>query len=112
MASKTKAETVKRALQRLNIVSASENPNAQDADLVGGIYDVLRLELQDSGIAGVEANVVPLNMFEGMAALLAGRSAGDFGLMDRAMSLEAEGWRRVNAASSIYSGHSAELNTY
>ena len=112
MTERNKAQVVKRALQRLFVVAGTEEPKAEDAQLVSDIYDVLRLELADSGIGGVEPNSVPLNLFEGVAALLAARSANDFGITESAARLEAEGWQRCNSAASFYTGAPAKLNTY
>jgi len=112
MATKTKADLVKRALQKLQIVSATEEPSAADAVLAGDMYDTLRLELVTQGIGALMPNAVPQAMFEAMAEYLARRCAEDFGMgADEASEMRAR--KRLYAvAGTPYSGDPVEAKYF
>lgn len=104
MPTKTKLDLVKRALQKLRIVAAGEEPSAEDAVLVGDVYASLRLELANHGVGGFEPDAIPLDAFEGLADLLAVRSAPDFGIQTSRDDL-IRALQRVYATTGVpYSG--------
>lgn len=112
MPTKTRHDLVKRALQKLRIVSANEEPNAEDAALVSDIYATLRLELAARGIAGMEAETVPQDSIEAMAGLLAVLSSADFGIAMDDMA-ESRARKRLYAITGVpYSGEPVQANYF
>lgn len=77
---KTKAQLVKRALQKIFVISGTEEPKAEDAQLAADIWTSVRKELIAHRVAGLSDNSIPDDGFEGVADYLAQCIAPDFGL--------------------------------
>lgn len=77
---RTRNDIIKRALQRLRIIPAGEQPNADDGALVADVWVSVRQELVNAGVSIVSDNSIPDDLFEGCADLLAARVATDFGV--------------------------------
>ena len=77
---KTKAQLVKRALQKIFVVSGTEEPKAEDAQLVSDIWTSVRAELVAQRVAGLSDNSIPNDGFEAVADYLAQCIGPDFGL--------------------------------
>lgn len=77
---KTRAELVERALQRLGEVGAGEAPSAEDSALCDGMFEPVMENLQARGIFAVgDENELPAAVFEWLSVCLADAVAIDFG---------------------------------
>lgn len=101
---KTKAQLVKRALQKIFVLSASEEPKAEDAQLVSDIWASVRLELVSHRVGGLLDNSIPDDGFEAVADYLAQCIAPDFGIPTDAGAKKSALGRVFLAMGMGYSG--------
>ena len=97
-----------RVLQELQIVSATEEPTAHDADFVREEYLSAVLELEYLGAAAWPEDVIPDVVFRPLSRYLAARLAAPYGSSYPLVERDAEmALRRVTAIPS--SGRPAQM---
>ena len=77
---RTRADLAKRALQKLSIVDALEEPSAEDGAYVRSVYDDKLEELRDEGLVYWDANAVPEAVVPALVKIVAAEIGPAFGL--------------------------------
>ncbi|PHS02111.1 MAG: hypothetical protein COA78_21945 [Blastopirellula sp.] len=79
MANKTEQDLATRVLQKLKVISSTEAPDHEDAELVKSIYRDKLAELKDEGKAYWASNEIPQAAFIGLSKVIAQECATEFG---------------------------------
>jgi hypothetical protein len=102
---KTRADLVTRALQKLSVIGAGQSADAEDSELVDSFVDSTLVALSSDRIVTVaDEAAIPIDWFESIAELLAYNAATDFGRpKDEVGKLAAETrLRRMVASDPTY----------
>lgn len=80
MATYTKAQLRNRVLRELGVLAAGETATAEDAQVVEEMIDAFHAMLEREVFIDWSLDAIPQNIYEPLAAVVAARCAGQFGV--------------------------------
>lgn len=79
MATKTRAEMIALAMQRLGVLGAGQTPSSEDSDLVGGVLDSVHDQYNKRGLAPFATSAFPAWSQEPYSKIIAAAIGPYFG---------------------------------